>query len=484
MKLNRLPLVLAALLPACTPGVDIDVRRADANAAEPAQSPSTPAEPSTISAPAQAAAAADLNGPFEPSPRLPSTELLPGVPLTGPGYHIADEAQVVDYYGQFELRSDVGALVADGASVLQLRVRELDAVRRLDKVSYTEVFGTAARRSAERPVDAVRQVGGEPVNTVTGLPAGIGRFLVRTARNIQELALDLNDAAIDAMADDEDEDDKKDSGPSNGERAQKVATQATLRYIGYNKARREIARQVEADPYSTNPMLDERLDKLAWAAWSGSKLTGLAVGLIGGVAGQALGYARDAYELVWELPPEDLKRRNLAVLKDLGIEGKPARDFVRRSKAFTLTQQTEFIELLRLPLFAPARLQLFEHALAAEREIHARFLIDAMRMLLHAERAQAPGAKATLVGASPALRRSDGSHIIALPVDYLHWTREIAAFAWRDDLIGSHNLLLVTGELSPTALDAFSSAGWSVRERVDPRPTAEEKSQAETAPLQ
>ena len=482
MKLSRLPLVLAALLPACTPGVDIDVRRADPTAAAPVQPPSTPI-PSAIPAAAQTAAAADLNGPFEPSPRLPSSELLPGVPLTGPGYRIADDAQVVDYYGQFELRSDVGALVADGASVLQLRVHELDAVRRLDKVSYTEVFGTAARRSAERPVDAVRQVGGEPVDTVTGLPAGIGRFLVRTARNIQELALDLNDAAIDAMADDEDEDGKDDSGPSTGERAQKVATQATLRYIGYNKARREIARQVEADPYSTNPMLDERLDKLAWAAWSGAKLTGLAVGLIGGVAGQALGYARDAYELVWELPPEDLKRRNLAVLADLGIEGKPARDFVRRSKAFTLTQQTEFIELLRLPLFAPARQHLFEHALAAEREIHARFLIDAMRMLLHAERAQAPGAKATLVGASPALPRSDGSHIIALPVDYLHWTREIAAFAWRDDLIGSHNLLLVTGELSPTALDAFSAAGWSVRERVDPRPTAEEKAEVRTAPL-
>ncbi|MBL8243452.1 MAG: hypothetical protein JNL89_04660 [Rhodanobacteraceae bacterium] len=483
MKPSPLPLALAALLAACTPGVDIDVRRADAIEAAPATVPPAASTPGTTAPQVPATSAADLNGPFEPSPRLPSKDLLPGVALAGPGYRIADEAQVVDYYGQFELRSDVGALVADGASVLQLRVRELDAVRRLDKVSYSEVFGTAARRSAERPVDAVRQVGAEPVDTVSGLPAGIGRFLVRTARNIQELALDLNDAAIDAMADDEEDEAKDGSGPSTGERAQKVATQATLRYIGYNKARREIARQVEADPYSTNPMLDERLDKLAWAAWSGAKLTGLAVGLIGGVAGQALGYARDAYELVWELPPEDLKRRNLGVLAEFGIRGKPARDFVRRSKAFTLTQQTEFIELLRLPLFAPARRPLFDLALTAEREIHARFLIDAMRMLLHAERAQSAGATATLIGASPALRRADGSHIIALPVDYLHWTREIAAFAWRDDLIGSRNLLLVTGTLSPTALDAFSAAGWSVHERVDPRPTAEEKSAARTAPV-
>ena len=73
--------------------------------------------------------------------------------------------------------------------------------------------------------------------------------------------------------------------------------------------------------------------------------------------------------------------------------------------------------------------------------------------------------------------------MIALPVDYLHWTREIAAFAWRDDLIGSHNLLLVTGTLSPAALDAFSQAGWGVRERVDPHAQTQETGTSQTAPL-
>lgn len=474
-------------LAACTPGVDVDVRRADSEPAVPAPAPAPRLDPAPAAgelsvAPAESPAAADLGGPFEPPPRLPSSELLPGLALTGPGYRIGEQAQVVDYFGQFELRSDVGGLSAEGAQLLRLRVRELAAVRALDRVGYSEVFVDAARRSAERPVEAVRQVGAEPTATATGLPAGIGRYLVRAARNLQELALDLNDAARDALADDEDESDGDSQDTATGERAQKIVTQATLRYIGYNKARREIARQVQADPYSTNPLLDERLDRLAWASWSGAKLTGLAIGLVGGVAGQVLGYARDAYDLVWDLPPEDLKRRNLGVLAELGIEGKPARDFVRRGKAFTLTQQTEFIELLRLPLFAPARAALFELASQADREVHARFLIDALRMLLHIERAEARGATAIVLETSPALARADGSHVIALPVDYIHWTPEVADFAWRGDLIGRHNLLLVTGTLSPAALDAFSQAGWSVRERVDPRATAEEKTGAQTAP--
>lgn len=475
--MNRTALILASsfALAACTPGVNVDVRR-------PREYQSAPQAVMPAPTP-QPVAAASVAGDFEAPPRLPSAQMLPGLALTGAGYRIGEQAQVRDYFGQFELRSDMGGLMADGAQVLRLRVAELGAVRALDRVGYSEVFVAAARRSAERPIEAVRQVGSEPQETATGLPAGIGRYLVRAARNLQELALDLNDAAREALEDDEEDEGNGASHPGTGERAQKIATQATLRYIGYNKARREIARQVGADPYSTNPLLDERLDRLAWAAWSGSKLTGLAIGMVGGLAGQALGYARDAYELVWELPPEDLKRRNLGVLAELGIRGRPARDLVRRSKAFTLTQQTEFIELLRLPLFAPARSQLFELAHGAEREVHARFLIDALRMLLHAANGEAHGARATVVGASPALARSDGSHVIALPVDYLHWAAEIAAFAWREDLIGRHNLLLVTGELSPRALDAFSQAGWSVRERVDPRPTTDEKSAASFVPL-
>jgi hypothetical protein len=434
-------------------------------------------EVTSDAAPSDAASTRTANsaGSFEPAPRLPSAELLGDVPLTGPGYHIGEDTEVVDYYGQFSLRTDVGGLTADGAQVLRLRLRELPAVRALEQVSSARVFGDAVVRGVEKPIEAVRQVTSEPKETASGVPAGIGRFLKRTARNAKELALDINDAARDAMDDDDDDEDKADKDePTTEERIKKGATSATLRYIGYNKARREIARQVGADPYSTNPLLDERLDKLAWASWSGAKLAGLGVGMIGGIAAQALGLARDAYELVWELPPEDLKRRNLKELAKLDIRGKPARDFVRRGKGFTLTQQTEFVELLRLPLFAPARPALFEQALGSEREVHARFLITAMRMLLAAERVDAPGATAVVVGAAPALRRTDGGHVVALPVDYLHWTADTAEFAWRDDLIGEHNLLLVTGIVSPTALDALSQAGWSVRERVDPERAGEE----------
>jgi hypothetical protein len=466
--------VLITALVGCATGGALDVKPA---AAPPGLAP-MPTSPIAMTA--------DLDGPFEIVSNMPSADLVPGVALTGAGYQVSETAPISDYYGQFQLRSDVGNLTADGAEVLRLRINELGAVRALDRVSSSEVFTDAVARGVERPAEAVQQVVTEPQGTLAGVPAGVGRFLMRTARNIRDLALDINDAAVNAREKDDEAQEQEAAvvQERRNERAQKIATSATLHYIGYNKARREIARQVGADPYSTNPLLDERLDRLAWASWSGAKLTGLSIGLIGGVAGQALGYARDAYDLVWELPPEDLKRRNLKVLAGLGIAGKQARDLVRRSRAFTLTQQTEFIELLRLPLFATARAQLFELALAAEREVHARFLIDSMRMLQAvADDEHRDHPQVTVIGASPALEYRDGSHVLALPVDYLYWTPEIAQFVWRDDLIGRRNRLLLTGSLSPQALDAFSQAGWIVRERTAVRRDPRSRDTSHTAPV-
>ena len=402
-------------------------------------------------------------GAFEVAPVLNSADLLPGVFLTGPGYRIDEGVRVRDYYGQFVLRSDVGELTAEGATLLKLRVRELEAVRKLDEISSSEVFGGAVVRGVKKPMNAVRQVVTDPVDTLVGIPRGVGRLIVRTARNVRDVAYDIGDGTRDAMADNDEVSGARKDRRTRGEKAQKMTTSATLQYLGYNKARRQIARDVGADPYSTNPLLSERLDRLAWASWTGGKITSLGLGMIGGVASDALGYAKDAYELVWELPPDDLKRRNLLVLNDLGFKGKPARDLIR-SKAFTLTQQTEFVDLLRLPQFAAGREPLFRLALKAEREIHARFLIVSLRLLQSSD--DFGRADATVVGLAPALRRNDGSLLVALPVDYLHWTQEVADFAWREDLIGQRNLLLTTGQLSPAARDAFSQAGWMVQEGI------------------
>ncbi len=420
---------------------------------------------------------------FEPNARATLDELWPGQSATGPGYQLPAEVPIVDYLGQFRLRTDVGELEAQGVYELRQRLAELPAARELDRLADTAVFADAVKRGAARPIESARLVVTEPVATVSRLPAGVGRFLQDRLLDIRDFALNVNDAAVRAM-DDEDEPRPGERERPASERAKDTATSATLRWIGYQKSRREIARHVGVDPYTTNPLIAERLDALAWSAWTGDKLTGIAWGQVGGFAGEALGVTADARRYAWELPAEDLQRRNLDVLAGLGIEGRPARELIRRGKAFTLTQQTEFVELLRLPLFDASRLALFRLAQMAGREIEGRFIVHSMRLLLLRSREYSEPVSTTVLGTTPALVRPDGGYVVAVPVDYLHFSPEIARFAWREDFLSQHNELLVTGTLSATARDAFSQAGWTVRERVPIiLGEAEQESGAQVAPM-
>jgi hypothetical protein len=447
-------LVLALLAPACA-------------SRKPALPPlvelAKPAPPILIGRGAQPDPALS-EGEFETAVRVPLAELWPGQKAFGPGYQLPEEVPIVDYLGQFRLRTDVGELEAHGVYELRQRLAELPAARELDRLANSAVFADAIQRGAARPIESARLVISEPTTTVARLPAGIGRFLLDRALDVRDLALRVSDAAARAREDDEDTEGAPERPAS--ERAKDAATAATLRWLGYHKARRDIARHVGVDPYTTNPLIAERLDTLAWAAWTGGRLSGLAWGQVGGLAGEALDLATDARRYAWELPAEDLERRNLGVLAELGIRGRLARDLIYRGKAFTLTQQTEFVELLRLPLFDASRMALFRLALLAGREIEGRFIVHSMRLLLLRARDDTEPLATTVLGTTPALVRPDGGYVVALPVDYLHFSPEIARFAWREDFLGRHNELLVTGTLSPAARDNFSLAGWTVRERV------------------
>ncbi len=446
------------LLVACTPGPRVDVRRPNA------EDPPAPIAPS-LAIPADATNIQVLKPEFEPAPSLPMRDFDPKLRDSGVGYLIKTPVPVVDYYGRFDLRTNVGNMRVDGRDLLAIRLAEMDAVRALDKITSSEVFRDAAERGVAKPVEAVTTLADEPRETLAKLPGGIGRYLVRTARRIGELAVDLADASRDAMADDDETPDNGTPEKTFAEKAQDTATSASLRWIGYHKSRREIARHVGIDPYSTNPLLDERLDRLAWADWTGKKLVGFGIGAIGGIVGQGLSISTRAYELAWELPPEEIRRRNLKALEEIGVSGKPARDLLR-NKAFPLTLQIEFVDLVGAPHQRHLAVEWAALGREAQNERDARFLVLALRMaaLIHSRE---PGARGALIGGTPGLAHATGQSTVLLPVDYIHWSDAIAAFAWRDDLIGEHPTLVTTGTLSELARERFSQAGWTVIERFE-----------------
>src|ERR1700675_3462486 len=166
--------------------------------------------------------------PIEPMPTLDAAILAPVDLLNGTGYTIDAKAPVVGYMGQFTLRAPAGTFNADGTEMLGIRVAELAAIAQLSQLSQTGVFADALAASAMKTGAAIGQAVMNPVETVSGIPAGVGRFFQSASTKVSRAT--------------------ESTAASNS--SQKAGTGDTAKdLLGVNQAKRQIAKQVGADPY-------------------------------------------------------------------------------------------------------------------------------------------------------------------------------------------------------------------------------------------
>src|SRR5437762_7980964 len=114
--------------------------------------------------------------PVEPMPTLDAATLAPAGLLNGAGYTVDASAPVVGYMGQFTLRAPAGTFRADGTEMLAIRVGELAAIAQLGQLSQTSVFADALGASAMKTGAAIGQAVMNPLETIAGIPAGLGRL--------------------------------------------------------------------------------------------------------------------------------------------------------------------------------------------------------------------------------------------------------------------------------------------------------------------
>jgi hypothetical protein len=408
------------------------------------------------------AAEAEPDPGYEYAQSVPATLLLGDIPLKGEGYEIRDEATIVNYYSRFLVQTDLGMFAVDGVDLLELRLAELPAARELAAVRGGQVMGDSAEQRLRRPFEHGAKVVSEPGETVRRLPAGVGRFMARSVRRVQKLAYRVGDAVSDGFqdADTDDHAGTPESEPAHVETVRDMG----LDYIGYQRARRELAQYLRIDPYTSHPLINDRLDELAWSAWVGKKGASM---LLGGVIGdsldRALDISGDAYKLSWSSNPIDIELRNLQYLGGLGLRGKSARDFLRNG-AFNPLLQTAFVDRLADSCFSTLRVELLELASEAESEREARFLLAQLAELSAAGKQGHGLPRVGLVDRTLVLDQGDGRLTVVLPVDYVGWDATAADFATRPDLLDHRPRLLVRGRLSDGAREKFIAAGWEVEE--------------------
>jgi len=390
--------------------------------------------------------------PPESEPTLPTQELAPAsVALSGPGYAVGSPTQVKNFLGQFSIRSDWGAIDADGGVILALRVAEMPALAELDKISHTKVFADAIAESAGKTINGVVRVASDPVGAITGIPAGVGRLFARTADRVSSAA-----SAMGATVR---------SKGGDAKSAESVVTDYAKEFAGLNRARRALAKSAGIDPYTGNPLLRKRLEELAWASVAGAVPVTLATSAVSGVAGTALKVTRRLAGLVWDLSPDEIKQKLAPRLVALGNSPESSKSFLRNT-SFTPTLQLSFVNALEGIGRVGGAEGLLRIAIGARSEAHALFLIQQLRMIRRDAGAKDPVRELIALDQSVVARLASGRRVLALPVDYFCWTEQVAELAGRADRERGQRDLVVAGIASPVLIQAARELGWRVSDRA------------------
>jgi hypothetical protein len=384
---------------------------------------------------------------FETPPTLDAASLAPPDLLRGPHFSVAPKATIDGYLARFKITSEFGPLEAHGTELLRIRVSEIPAIGSLAEVSQSKAFGDAAKKSAGGAVDFAKDLAKDPKHAVDSVGAGIGAFFGRAERAAKQGADYASDKSADARA----------GGSSQGGGSGSFKDDP----LGYNKAKREWAKKLGIDPYSTNPILQEKLAAAARATFAGDFATGAVTGLVVGPAHYAVDFDQATRDSVWDKSPGDLEAMNEAKLAKMGVTGRPVRDFFRNTW-FTPTLSTALVAGLEQLPGAGGRAEVIAASASAASEVQARFMVNALRLLRAYDKRGNPIAEIRMSGRVPVGVTKSGTVVVPAALDYLAWTKGAADFVARKEIAGNAHVLLLTGKASATVTKELGARGWRI----------------------
>jgi len=334
----------------------------------------------------------------------------------------------------------------ESLNLLKIRLSEMPAIAYLENVSKTGVFANALAQSAERPVADAANMVIHPMDTVTGLPSGIGSFFGRVTLGVGHIASTASNSFG--------------SGAAAGQTAN-----ATMTALGYDQVRRDLARKLHVDPYSSNPILTKKLNSVAWVMFS-ARLT-VDAAMMAVPASIVISGVEFTNDLVYQKPKGDLILFVQHKLDNMGLSEGEIATFISNS-AVPLSLQVSVVEDLKGLGDIPGR-RAAAVALGNVMTVYqARFLATSLHMLNKWGQQKSPITQIQVPGVLVA-QDQNGTVIVPAPVDYVSWTPRIAAFVTTPALLAMQNRVLwIPAKMTPLARQQLQGNGWSIHESAQP----------------
>ena len=407
---------------------------------------------------------------YEKFPKVSAKKLFPDVDLKNKQYEVISKVPTDGFLTRTEIKSRFGAMVAVGPGMLETRLHEIEALAKLETLESSDEFQRAMKDSGGEKTKGIEKMADNPKETAQGMAEGIGRFFKRTYRatktGLQSAGDVINEQAPGVQEGQGANLPGKAIGPveNDGEskytKAVRASGDVALNILGFDDARRRLCKRMQVDPYTTNKVLDEKLDEVTKSLFAGNLAVDFATALIPG--GSLISQTNRAGNWVWDTPPGDLR---VAIEKDMLAMQFTQEDVDRllRHRWYPLSFQAALTRSLTALDGVKGRTDIMGLVLSVTTYDQARFVVYTLSMTANYHKKIKPVDSLQVLGTIIAWR-GDGTPVVASPVDYLSWTEGIDNFSSRAEISGKEPDVHIAGLMSDKARSNLKKRGWRITE--------------------
>ncbi len=312
-------------------------------------------------------------------------------------YHQIEESAV--RYGNqnhFRIKTPQGTFEAHGNGMVPIRVHEARAIKLLLLVQDSDLYRASLTKSLSSSTTGLASLILHPVRTISGVPHRVWRARSRAQQRMA-----------------------RERSPAEESLSKEL--------VGFSNIKRKLARQVGVDVYSSNPLLQEELNRTAWVATgSGTSIAELLGGL--GLNSSGFAYGSPVLDrLIYEHTPVDLERHNTKALQKSNASDLMTKLFLD-NRFYTPSQKTIIAESLanlhsRNGIAHAKNIDAYlEIAMEASSEEEAFFYQRTAELVRGYHTYVEPIREVILVQHIPVFRTASGKYVSPLALDSVAWT--------------------------------------------------------------
>ncbi len=381
---------------------------------------------------------------YETEEILNAYNLFPPEMLKGDNFTVFGSVINSGFTNYYTIATPYGQFEAEGDYMLQVRIQEIKAITVLREVKKTKAFAKAAKQAAKSSVEGAVSLITHPVKTVTGIRKGMRKLFSRMKET-------------------------REGGGEVGEYEDSRAKQL----IGFAKLKRQYASELGVNVYSSNEVLQKKLNSVTWAAFAGDmgmKLLTVPMSGTVKIVTKLAHYTDTLNDLILDKSPKDLRLINRERLEQIGVEESAIEEFLKhpsyspRHMTFLVYALVEMKGVKNRPL-------LIKQSLKAESEEQALCFQLLAQLMLGYHKHVEP-INEILPWRRLVIGYTANKHIVStLPLDYMQWTK-LTALGLTDAIQLGNNRpvdqweLWITGRLSPRARLKLKESGVTIKEQI------------------